>query len=181
MTFETFPYTNYQDLNLDWIIRTLKSIEVKDYDDIIAEILRRLSIAEENITNNYIDLSQKIANLTNIVNQHYLDLSNKINIVDNRVTIVENAVQDLLARVMALEFKIDVLHFRIVTPEEFAEIPHLPNYQYWVTDGINLELWLGDQQLKFNALYRPVLTTIVSPYTTHGDIATTITLQEALT
>lgn len=180
MTFESFPYTNYQDLNLDWIIRTLKSIEVKDYDDIIAEILRRLSIAEENITNNYIDLSQKIANLTNIVNQHYLDLSNKINIVNNRVTIVENAVQDLLARVMALEFAVDVLHFRIVTPEEFAEIPHLPNYQYWVTDGLNLELWLGDQQLTFRTpLYKTVLTTIQNAAPVYGMSAIT-TIEEAL-
>lgn len=180
-TFETFPYTNFQDLNLDWIIKKLKEFEAKDYDDIIAEILRRLSIAEETIINNYNDLSTRINNLTQIVNQHYLDLSNRIMIVDNRVTIVENAVDDLRQRVMALEDKVDGMYFRVYTPEEFAEIPHLPMHQYWVTDGVLLELWLGDQQLKFNALYRPVLTTIVSPYTTHGEIATTITLQEALT
>lgn len=181
MTFETFPYANYQDLNLDWILKKLKELEAKDYDDIIAEILRRLTIAEETIINNYNDLSTRINNLTNIVNQHYLDLSSKINIVNNHLTIIDNTLEDYLHRILALEDKVDGLYFRVYTPEEFAEIPHLPMHQYWVTDGVSLELWLGDQQLKFNALYRPVLTTIVSPYTTYGEIATTITLQEALT
>lgn len=180
MTFETFPYSNFQDLNIDWILKRLKEIEVKDYDDIIAEILRRLTIAEETIVNNYNDLSTRIDNLTNIVNQHYLDLSNKINIVNNHLTIIDNTLEDYLHRILALEDKVDGLYFRVYTPEEFAEIPHLPMHQYWVTDGVSLELWLGDQQLKFNALYRTVLTSILfSRYQVGRNVQTTI--QEALT
>lgn len=180
MTFETFPYSNFQDLNIDWILKRLKEIEVKDYDDIIAEILRRLTIAEETIVNNYNDLSTRIENLTNIVNQHYLDLSNKINIVNNHLTIIDNTLEDYLHRILALEDKVDGLYFRVYTPEEFAEIPHLPMHQYWVTDGVSLELWLGDQQLKFNALYRTVLTSILfSRYQVGHNVQTTI--QEALT
>lgn len=179
--FEQFPYANFHEINLQWIMQKLREIEAKDYDDIIAEILRRLSIAEETIINNYNDLSTRINNLTQIVNQHYLDLSQRITNIDNRVTIIGQTVEDLLARVILLETKVGVMYFHVVTPEEFEQMPHLPNHQYWVTDGINLELWLGDQQLKFNARYRPVLTTIVSPYTTYGTIATTFTIEEALT
>lgn len=161
-TFEQFPYTDYQEYNLDWIIRKIKELEArqpKDYDDIIAEILRRLGIAETNI----IDLGNRLTQLYNIENAHYLDLSQKIINVNNRVSIVENAVQDLLQRIIALEDKVDGMHFRMIPLEEFDHIPHLPGYQYWVYDDDNLQLWLGDRQLTFRApIYRTVLTTITN-------------------
>lgn len=162
MTFETFPYANYQDYNLDWIIAKIKELEAKepkDYDEIIAEILRRLGIAETNI----IDLGDRVTQLYNIENAHYLDLSQKIINVNNRVTNVEIAVTDLLQRVIALEDKVDGMHFRMIPLEDFEHIPHLPGYQYWVYDDDNLQLWLGDRQLTFRApIYRTVLTTITN-------------------
>lgn len=162
MTFETFPYANYQDYNLDWIIGKIKELEArepKDYDEIIAEILRRLGIAETNI----VDLGDRLTQLYNIENAHYLDLSQKIINVNNRVASVEIMVTDLLQRVIALEDKVDGMHFRMVPLEEFEHIPHLPGYQYWVYDDDNLQLWLGDRQLTFRApIYRTVLTTITN-------------------
>lgn len=159
-TFEQFPYTDYQEYNLDWIIRKIKELEArqpKDYDDIIAEILRRLGIAETNI----IDLGNRLTQLYQIENAHYLDLSQKIINVNNRVDIVENAVQDLLQRIIALEDKVDGMSFRMVTIEEFDRIPHLPGRQYWVYDDNNLQLWLGNRQLTFRIPnYRTVLTSI---------------------
>lgn len=160
MTFETFPYANYQDYNLDWIIgkiKELESKEPKDYDEIIAEILRRLGIAETNI----VELGDRVTQLYNIENAHYLDLSQKIINVNNRVANVEIAVTDLLQRVIALEDKVDGMHFRIIPLEEFEHIPHLPGYQYWVYDDNNLQLWLGNRQLTFREPnYRTVLTSI---------------------
>lgn len=162
MTFETFPYANYQDYNLDWIIAKIKELESKepkDYDEIIAEILRRLGIAETTI----VELGDRLTQLYNIENAHYLDLSQKIINVNNRVSNVEIAVSDLLQRVIALEDKVDGMHFRMVPLEEFEHMPHLPGYQYWVYDDDNLQLWLGDRQLTFRApIYRTVLTTITN-------------------
>lgn len=162
MTFETFPYANYQDYNLDWIIAKIKELEAKepkDYDEIIAEILRRLGIAETNI----VELGDRLTQLYNIENAHYLDLSQKIINVNNRVANVEIAVTDLLQRVIALEDKVDGMHFRMVPLEDFEHMPHLPGYQYWVYDDDNLQLWLGDRQLTFRApIYRTVLTTITN-------------------
>lgn len=162
MTFETFPYANYQDYNLDWIIGKIKELEgkePKDYDEIIAEILRRLGIAETNI----VELGDRLTQLYNIENAHYLDLSQKIINVNNRVSNVEIAVTDLLQRVIALEDKVDGMHFRMISLEEFEHMPHLPGYQYWVYDDDNLQLWLGDRQLTFRApIYRTVLTTITN-------------------
>ncbi|MCR3600440.1 hypothetical protein K0B41_23645, partial [Salmonella enterica subsp. enterica serovar Mbandaka] len=159
-TFEQFPYTDYQEYNLDWIIRKIKELEArqpKDYDDIIAEILRRLGIAETNI----VDLGNRLTQLYQIENAHYLDLSQKIITVNNRVDIVENALQDLLQRVIALEDKVDGMSFRMMTIEEFERIPHLPGRQYWVYDDDNLQLWLGNRQLTFRAPnYQTVLTSI---------------------
>lgn len=160
MTFETFPYANYQDYNLDWIIAKIKELEAKepkDYDEIIAEILRRLGIAETNI----VELGDRLTQLYQIENAHYLDLSQKIITVNNRVTNVEIAVTDLLQRVIALEDKVDGMHLRMVPIDEFEHIPHLPGYQYWVYDDDNLQLWLGNRQLTFRAPnYQTVLTSI---------------------
>ena len=160
MTFETFPYTNYQDYNLDWIIAKIKELESKepkDYDEIIAEILRRLGIAETNI----VELGDRLTQLYQIENAHYLDLSQKIINVNNRVANVEIAVTDLLQRVIALEDKVDGMHFRMIPLEEFEHMPHLPGYQYWVYDDDNLQLWLGNRQLTFRAPnYQTVLTSI---------------------
>lgn len=159
-TFEQFPYTDYQEYNLDWIIRKIKELDArqpKDYDDIIAEILRRLGIAETNIIN----LGDRLTQLYQIENAHYLDLSQKIINVNNRVDIVENTLQDLLQRIIALEDKVDGMSFRMMTIEEFERIPHLPGRQYWVYDDNNLQLWLGNRRLTFRIPnYQTVLTSI---------------------
>lgn len=179
MTFETFPYANYQDYNLDWIIAKIKELEArepKDYDEIIAEILRRLGIAETNI----VDLGDRLTQLYNIENAHYLDLSQKIINVNNRVATVEIAVTDLLQRVIALEDKVDGMHFRMVPLEEFEHIPHLPGYQYWVYDDDNLQLWLGNRQLTFRAPnYQTVLTSIWNNNRYVGKLVLT-TIEEVL-
>lgn len=178
-TFEQFPYTDYQEYNLDWIIRKIKELEArqpKDYDDIIAEILRRLGIAETNI----VDLGNRLTQLYNIENAHYLDLSQKIINVNNRVDIVENAVQDLLQRIIALEDKVDGMSFRMVTIEEFERIPHLPGRQYWVYDDDNLQLWLGNRQLTFRIPnYQTVLTSIWNNNRYVGKLVLT-TIEEVL-
>lgn len=178
-TFEQFPYTDYQEYNLDWIIRKIKELEArqpKDYDDIIAEILRRLGIAETNI----VDLGNRLTQLYNIENAHYLDLSQKIINVNNRVDIVENAVQDLLQRIIALEDKVDGMSFRMVTIEEFERIPHLPGRQYWVYDDDNLQLWLGNRQLTFRIPnYQTVLTSIWNNNRYVGQLVLT-TIEEVL-
>lgn len=179
MTFETFPYANYQDYNLDWIIAKIKELEArepKDYDEIIAEILRRLGIAETNI----VELGDRVTQLYQIENAHYLDLSQKIINVNNRVANVEIAVTDLLQRVIALEDKVDGMHFRMVPPEEFEHIPHLPGYQYWVYDDDNLQLWLGNRQLTFRAPnYQTVLTSIWNNNRYVGQLVLT-TIEEVL-
>lgn len=178
-TFEQFPYTDYQEYNLDWIIQKIKELDArqpKDYDEIIAEILRRLMIAETTIY----ELEDRLTQLYQIENAHYLDLSQKIINVNNRVSIVENAVQDLLQRIIALEDKVDGMHFRMIPLDEFEHIPHMPGYQYWVYDDDNLQLWLGDRQLTFRApIYRTVLTTITNLRFTMGRVTTT-TIEEVL-
>lgn len=41
-TFEQFPYTNYHDLNLDWIIEALKEL-----DDRVTDLEARVTALEE--------------------------------------------------------------------------------------------------------------------------------------
>lgn len=54
MTFETFPYTNFQDLNIDWVLKFLKDLDkrVKDLEDvdIREEIIREIHIMIEDGT-----------------------------------------------------------------------------------------------------------------------------------
>lgn len=49
MLFEAIPYTNFHDLNLDWIISTIKKLEgdEEEQNTAIAEIKERLTDAEK--------------------------------------------------------------------------------------------------------------------------------------
>lgn len=187
MTFETFPYTNFQDLNLDWILKKIKELEarldaidVKDYDEIIKEILRRLSKAEGDIITNYNTLSTMIEQLTQVVNAHYLELRQDIITINTQITIINAALADYLQRIIALEDKVDGMHFRMVSMEDFEHMPHLPGYQYWVYDDDNLQLWLGTRQLTFRAPnYQTVLTSIWNNNRYVGQLVLT-TIEEVL-
>lgn len=164
--FEQFPYANFHELNLQWLmakIKELESKEPKDYDEIIAEILRRLSIAEENIVNNFNTLNTAIENAVRVENNHYIQTTQNIMNINIRLDNLISTVEDLLQRVVMLETKVNVMYFHVVTMEDFEHMPHLPNHQYWVYDDDNLQLWLGDRQLTFRTpIYRTVLTTITN-------------------
>lgn len=162
--FEQFPYANFHELNLQWLmakIKELESKEPKDYDEIIAEILRRLSIAEENIVNNFNTLNTAIENAVRVENNHYIQTTQNIMNINIRLDNLISTVEDLLQRVVMLETKVNVMYFHVVTFDEFEHIPHLPNHQYWVYDDNNLQLWFGNRQLTFRIPnYQTVLTSI---------------------
>jgi len=162
--FEQFPYANFHELNLQWLmakIKELESKEPKDYDEIIAEILHRLSIAEENIVNNFNTLNTAIENAIRVENNHYIQTTQNIMNINIRLDNLIQTVEDLLQRVVMLETKVNVMYFHVVTMEDFEHMPHLPNHQYWVYDDNNLQLWLGNRQLTFRIPnYQTVLTSI---------------------
>ena len=51
--FENFPYTNLHNLNLDWVVETIKNLvhDEEEQKQLIAELNDRLSAAEEWINN----------------------------------------------------------------------------------------------------------------------------------
>lgn len=67
MPFEQFPYTNFHELNLDWLINEVK--DVKANIDITTESAERAEAAAETATNSAAEATAALAQIDSIVNR----------------------------------------------------------------------------------------------------------------
>lgn len=123
MTFETFPYANYQDYNLDWVLQQIKSLlqRVKALEDvnvreiIIEEIQKMI---EDGTFDDLFDallaeIRRQIAALEALTAEHTLSINElnssqalqdaEINALKTRMTAAETAIEELKAAIQILD------------------------------------------------------------------------------
>ena len=123
MTFETFPYANYQDYNLDWVLQQIKSLlqRVKALEDIdvreviIEEIHKMI---EDGTFDDLFDalleeIRRQIAALEALTAEHTLSINDlnssqalqdaEILALKNRMTAAETAIEELRAAIQILD------------------------------------------------------------------------------
>lgn len=94
--FEHFPYTNFHDLNLDWIIKTLKELSIKEQDlDYIAEQAAEIKAELEQLE----QLPTEFDEFQRDVNQELLGMQNDISGLQSDFNTLQNDVQSALAGV----------------------------------------------------------------------------------
>lgn len=123
MTFETFPYANYQDYNLDWVLQQIKSLlqRVKALEDInireiIIEEIRKM--IEDGTFDDLFDallaeIRRQIAALEALTAEHTLSINDlnssqalqdaEITALKNRMTAAETAIEELRAAIQILD------------------------------------------------------------------------------
>lgn len=123
MTFETFPYANYQDYNLDWVLQQIKSLlqRVKALEDInireiIIEEIRKM--IEDGTFDDLFDallaeIRRQIAALEALTAEHTLSINElnssqalqdaEIAALKNRMTAAETAIEELRAAIQILD------------------------------------------------------------------------------
>lgn len=123
MTFETFPYANYQDYNLDWVLQQIKSLlqRVKALEDInvreiIIEEIRKM--IEDGTFDDLFDallaeIRRQIAALEALTAEHTLSINElnssqalqdaEIFALKNRMTAAETAIEELRAAIQILD------------------------------------------------------------------------------
>lgn len=123
MTFETFPYANYQDYNLDWVLQQIKSLlqRVKALEDvnvreiIIEEIQKMI---EDGTFDDLFDallaeIRRQIAALEALTAEHTLSINDlnssqalqdaEIYALKTRMTAAETAIEELRAAIQILD------------------------------------------------------------------------------
>ena len=123
--FEHFPYVNFHEKNIDWILR-----DIKKRDDDIANLQSRMTAAEGNITNLFTITTNldgrvticetDISGLKTRVDAAEDNITNLFTIttsLDGRVTICETDISGLKTRVDAAEDNITNLDGRVTNCE----------------------------------------------------------------
>lgn len=128
MTFETFPYTNFQDLNIDWVLKFLKDLDkrVKDLEDvdIREEIIREIHIMIEDGTFDEIfdellaGIRAQIAALEALTASH----TTSINQINSDQIVQDEEIAALQARMTAAEEAILALRAAIQILDPTGEI-----------------------------------------------------------
>lgn len=123
MTFETFPFANYQDYNLDWVLQQIKSLlqrvkalEDIDVREIIIEEIRKM--IEDGTFDDLFDallaeIRRQIAALEALTAEHTLSINElnssqalqdaEILALKNRMTAAETAIEELRAAIQILD------------------------------------------------------------------------------
>ena len=112
MAFEKFPYSNFHDLNLDWIIEQVKQWAVE-----WAEV----KAAYEQFDGDLTDITEHLSHL----DSKYAALSNDIAILRNDVNNIENAITDITTELRSFEAvtinSITNLDNRVTEIEDYAD------------------------------------------------------------
>lgn len=123
MTFDTFPYANYQDYNLDWVLQQIKSLlqrvkalEDIDVREIIIEEIHKM--IEDGTFDDLFDsllaeIRRQIAALEALTAEHTLSINDlnssqalqdaEILALKNRMTAAETAIEELRAAIQILD------------------------------------------------------------------------------
>jgi hypothetical protein len=112
MTFETFPYTNYQELNVDWVLREIKSLKERvdslentDFNQIVLDIINQYiedGTFEEIFSQLLVGIRADISALEVIVTRH----TGEITELQESQAAQDVSIADLLARMSAAEQQI---------------------------------------------------------------------------
>ena len=160
MLFEQLPYTNFHDINLEWLLRSMRDLQ-NYVKTTIADFNNRLSAAEATITkeiadrkaadaalqtqitNNYNALNTKIINLTNKHNEDVFKLRGEIaaSYIDStEYTDVE--IAKVIAMIKALPSDPVFNYFR----QKMCTIQHtLQDYYLWLRDHAYSAGWFDSQ------------------------------------
>ena len=128
MLFHDYPYTNFHDLNLDWILRKMRELD-KETDDFIAvnqitwagvwdgsKPYPRWAIVQDNIGNGYLSIQPVPENVTLDNTDYWIkvaDYDTLYQAFGDRITALENTVADLQDQIDDID-----LELAFTTPEE---------------------------------------------------------------
>lgn len=105
--FDQFPYTNFHDLNLDWILEFVKSAggTVESYEDRLQQVeqsVRSIYITNEQFDQEIHNLKQAVAELYTTNEQFRTAFEQEISRLDQNDTDLRDAYQQLLEQVQTL-------------------------------------------------------------------------------
>ena len=106
--FDKYPYTDFHELNLDWLLAQMKALEkhvddtyqnlydtlsqdLKAYvDEEIASVLAEFTVLKAE----FVNLSQQFTQLTNVFNAYEAEINSKIDDINARITAEIQGVND---------------------------------------------------------------------------------------
>ena len=111
--FNNYPYTDFHEMNLDWVLKTLKEMDAR-IDELKAEILREaIEATEEYVDDKLADVLSEFADLKsdfivlqsnfNSLNAEFIQLRNE---TQNKLTQLEN---DIINAVIGINQRTDLL------------------------------------------------------------------------
>ena len=111
MAFEKFPYSNFHDLNLDWIISTVKewSVQWEELKEVYDQF-------DHDLSDIYIEIN-KLKSDINTINTNIDTINNQLDLVDLRISALQS---DLNAYINSSTLLIQDLQDRVATIEEYA-------------------------------------------------------------
>ena len=160
MLFEHMPYTNFHDINLEWLLRAIKDLQ-NEFKTALANFDNRLTAAEAKltkeiadrkaadaalqtqITNNYNALGTKIINLTNKHNEDVFKLRGEIaaSYIDS-TEYTDAEIAKIVAMIKALPSNPVFNYFH----QKMCTIQHtLQNYYLWLRDHAYSAGWFDSQ------------------------------------
>ena len=106
MVWQQYPYTNFHDLNMDWILQTLNSVnhDIQLLNEWKAEREARDEWLDESIA----DLNSKYEALVELYNTFIDEVNQRFDTLEAQITAQVNQLEaDVNARVQALEDQIN--------------------------------------------------------------------------
>lgn len=160
MLFEHMPYTNFHDINLEWLLKSMRDLQNYVKTE-IASINNRLTAAEAKITkeiadrkaadaelqtqikNNYTNLNTKITNLTNKHNEDIFKLRGEIasSYIDS-AEYTDAEIAKVIAMIKTLPSSPVFNYFR----QKMCTIQHtFQDYYLWLRDHAYRAGWFDSQ------------------------------------
>jgi hypothetical protein len=114
--FEQFPYTNFHDLNLDWILQTVKEAlnEIGASGEVITNLTNKVNAAGDDIKALQVLSNELKTELQNVANGDYVELY-----LSSLISWIDNNVQQLVSKIVKyVAFEIDDTgHFIAYIPD----------------------------------------------------------------
>ena len=134
--FEHFPYTNFHELNIQWITRKLKELETE-----LAALKARMDTAEARLDGIDIEIAA-IKDRLDVIEADIVLIKNRLTAVENRATALENRMTAAEGRLDAIELDIVAIKNRLTALENRIEVKYY-NYEY-TTDPETFDAMVKD-------------------------------------
>lgn len=106
MVWQQYPYTNFHDMNMDWILKTLNS--VREDINTLNEWKAEREIRDQWLDDSIEDLNTKYEALVNLYNTFVDEVNSRFDALSEQITDQVNALEaSVNARVTALEAQIN--------------------------------------------------------------------------